>query len=94
MLDRVTLRQKPVCVVILDKNDKHCKLVTSKRLHPQIYKDFNAYSMYIFLYINRHVECISFTLAKAGKGRACPPVIINIAFTYFITSLYYLNGQL
>lgn len=28
---------------------------------------------------------LSFTLAKAGKGRACSPVVFDIAFTSFIT---------
>lgn len=31
---------------------------------------------------------LSFTLAKAGTGRACSPVIIYIAFTYLITLLF------
>lgn len=51
-----TLRQRHVWVQVYD-NDKYCKLVTSNHLHPLIYKDLNAYSMYKFLYINRHVEC-------------------------------------
>lgn len=58
------------------------KLVTPNHLYPLIYKVLNAYSIYMFLYINRH-GMLFHSLAKAGKGRAGPPVIIYIAFTYF-----------
>lgn len=30
---------------------------------------------------------LSFTLAKADKGRACPPVMFNIAFTSHLIPL-------
>lgn len=51
--------------------------------HSLIYKVFNAYSMYRFLFINSQVECTLIYISK-GRWRQSLSFIIYRAFTFFI----------